>query len=208
VLHKINPAPRKPLPDPIPLKIQSPIVENPVPYQWSPSSNIDGTISQTSGWNDAFSRARIGLPSTTPYRVPSDRASGAGGAARTDQFTGAPTEISAAFLTGIGPSNKKGKGVYSSGAHNFPRFLENLNNQTVAIRGAFVAMFESRVATEPWGVVGYYSAPNRLWGRNELFAGGAYPPFTPLLLSFRRGAFVEVPPSQYHTAVNNLNLQH
>ena len=54
------------------------------------------------------------------------------------------------------------------------------------------------------GVVGYY----RLRSRNELFAGGAYPPFTPLLLSFRRGAFVEVPPSQYHTAVNNLNLQH
>ena len=58
------------------------------------------------------------------------------------------------------------------------------------------------------GVVGYYSAPNRLRSRNELFAGGAYPPFTPLLLSFRRGAFVEVPSSQYHTAVNNLNLQH
>ena len=133
--------------------------------------------------------------------MPYDRASGAGGAARTGQFTGTPTEISAAFLTGIVPSNKNGNGVYSGGAHNFPRFLENLNNQTVA-------MFESRVATEPWGVVGYYSAPNRLRSRNELFAGGAYPPFTPLLLSFRRGAFVEVPSSQYHTAVNNLNLQH
>lgn len=92
-------------------------------------------------------------------------------------------EVSAAFLTGIVPSTSS---RYSGGVENFPRFLENWgNSRTVRYRGSMVCLFESGIAREPWGG-GYYAAPNRDWGFNQLFAEGEQPPLTPFARQFRR----------------------
>lgn len=83
--------------------------------------------------------------------------------------TPTPTEISAAFIAGIVPTNKDGNARYSGGFENFPRFLENWSGVTFGYRGGVVVLFDSEVATQPWGGSNVYSAPRRLWAYNELF---------------------------------------
>ncbi|OIQ90011.1 hypothetical protein GALL_281010 [mine drainage metagenome] len=104
------------------------------------------------------------------------------------------TEIAAAFLTGLVPTSNSAS---SGGAHNFPRFLEN--GGTVAIRGSLVAMFESKIATQPWAI-SYYGAPVRIWGFDSLFQNGTFPPLTPKVQSFRRSAFSLMSQSDYDAA--------
>ena len=110
----------------------------------------------------------------------------------------ANVEISAAFLTGITPSNKNGNGQSSGGAHNLPRFLENWSGKSTYIRGSLVCLFESRIFTEPYdSSIGYYSPPTRNWGFNSLFRQGVYPPGTPKVQSYRRVDFTDLTAAQY-----------
>ena len=104
------------------------------------------------------------------------------------------TEIAAAFLTGLVPTSNSAS---SGGAHNFPRFLEN--GGTVAIRGSLVAMFESKIATQPWSTR-FYGAPTRIWGFDSVFQNGTFPPLTPKVQSFRRSSFTMLNASQYSAA--------
>ena len=109
----------------------------------------------------------------------------------------ATVEISAAFLTGITPSNKNGNTQSSGGAHNLPRFLENWSGKSTYIRGSLVCLFESRVFTQPYNASGYYSPPTRNWGFNSLFRAGIYPPGTPSVQSYRRIDFTDLTPAAY-----------
>lgn len=105
------------------------------------------------------------------------------------------TEVSAAILTGIAPSNTETDN-YSGGVENFPRFLENWSGQTLQYRGSMVALFESEIAWQGW-TSSVYSAPNRDWGFNELFSKGSYPPGTPNNRSFRRVNYRELSVDEY-----------
>ncbi|HSH95491.1 MAG TPA: hypothetical protein VK968_15215, partial [Roseimicrobium sp.] len=109
-------------------------------------------------------------------------------------------EVAAALLVGASPTNKDGTGKTSGGAHNLPRFLENWSGKSVFIRGSLVALFETRIFTEPHGVTGYYSPPNRNWGFNTLFRDGRYPPGTPRVLSYRRVDFTDLTAAEYAAA--------
>lgn len=109
-------------------------------------------------------------------------------------------EISAALLTGLTPTNKDGTGKTSGGAHNLPRFLENWDGKSTFIRGSLVALYESRVFTEPHGTSTYYSPPTRNWGFNTLFREGRYPPGTPRVMSYRRVDFTDLTAAEYATA--------
>lgn len=118
---------------------------------------------------------------------------------RTTKFLSSSTEFSTAIMTGLVPSNLAGSGYYSGGAHNFPRFLENNSSGTqrvMAIRGSLVAMYESTVSIEPWSLR-VYDAPVRLWGFNDLFANGQFPPLTPKVMSYRRVDFTDITKAQY-----------
>ncbi|MEZ5278558.1 MAG: hypothetical protein R3F07_19405 [Opitutaceae bacterium] len=117
----------------------------------------------------------------------------------------APTEISAALLTGNVPSdpNASGSTRYSGGVENFPRFLEKWSGVDLAYRGSMVALFQSEVATGRWGKSNVYDPPNRNWGFNTLFGSGTrrFPPGTPNVRSFRRVDYRELNKSEFDAAV-------
>jgi hypothetical protein len=128
------------------------------------------------------------------------------------------TEFSVALLVGIVPSNHNATGQtdrpplaaanaqYSGGAHNYPRLLEDWhndmgsgNNSGLFIRGSMVALFESRVAMEPWNIR-CYQAPNRYWGLHEGFRTAGHDlPLEPIVLSATRLGFRELSASEYAT---------
>jgi hypothetical protein len=107
--------------------------------------------------------------------------------------------VASAILTGETPTNKNGNAIYSGGAHNLPRFLENWSGKTVYIRGSLVCLYESRVADVPFNLA-YYSPPGRAWGFNSLFGSGDYPPGTPTVISYRRTDYFNITHSQYTAA--------
>ncbi|MSU23224.1 MAG: hypothetical protein EXS32_05295 [Opitutus sp.] len=99
-------------------------------------------------------------------------------------------EIAAAIISGSVTTSPDASGTqaYSGGVHNFPRFLEHWGTNTVAIRGAMVSMYNSRIATVGWSQ-SYYSAPVRQWGFDQIFANGKFPPICPQVISYRRVDF-------------------
>lgn len=126
------------------------------------------------------------------------------------KFRGATTEISACFLIGIVPTNHNPTGLTngapspgangqtSGGVHNYPRLLEYWDGD-LYIRGSMVAMFESRVAMEPWSIR-YYNAPGRFWGLHQsLRTAGHDLPLEPMLLTARRMGFKEITAAEYAT---------
>ena len=212
----------------------------------------DNTNGQDNGWNDALSalpssassanwatggNASSGLngsfdgvyiPSNGPLPsvVPSRSYPLAAGtsAARTTKFTGLATEVSAALLCGVVPSNhnptgltdgpveasymtwgtspynKAGNGVNSGGANNFPRLLENWSGNGLYIRGSIVALFESRVAMEPFTNSRCYSAPGRFWGLAEGLRDSTHHiPLEPVLIGVNRNRYLELTPAEYAT---------
>jgi hypothetical protein len=121
------------------------------------------------------------------------------GSRRTTSFT----EVAAAILTGLVPSDKNGWNNYSGGVENFPRFLEDWDT-TLRYRGSMVALFESEVATEPWGKNDVYDPPKRDWGFNSLYAEGYYPPGTPNSRTFRRINYRNLTEPEYAAALTDL----
>lgn len=133
------------------------------------------------------------------------------GAARTTKFGATATEISTCLLVGIVPTNHNATGLTdgppvagangqaSGGVHNFPRLLEIWGSAGLYIRGSMVAMFESRVAMEPWNLR-IYSAPGRYWGLHQgLRAANHDLPLEPILLGARRLGFKEITAAEYNT---------
>lgn len=112
----------------------------------------------------------------------------------------ASSEVAAAFITGIVPTQGS---TFSGGVHNLPRFIERWGSNSVAIRGSLVSLYASNVATGPWAQR-YYSAPKRVWGFDQTFANGTYPPLTPRVMSYRRIDFTDMSASEYATARHTL----
>jgi len=117
--------------------------------------------------------------------------------------TASPTEVNAAVLAGIVPSEKVSSTGESGGVQNFPRFLENWSGVVFRYRGSMVCMYESELANQPWGGT-YYSPPSREWGFYNQFAKGFYPPGTPNARSYYRVNFSYLSKSVYTTDITGL----
>jgi hypothetical protein len=167
------------------------------------SVNWATTPASNSNSNDGFNTSLF------PRRIPYDITSPTFGTATTAKYEAADVEISAAFMAGIVISNKDANSQNSGSANNYPRFIEEWANdtapnyqglglaqRTVAIRGSIVAMFESRAANEPWNWR-TMNAPNRIWGFNNLFATGHFPPLTPIVMDYRRLKFNDITATEY-----------
>jgi hypothetical protein len=88
------------------------------------------------------------------------------------------TRINVAFMTGNTVTGE-GTSDYNGGLENLPRLLEDWNGRTLALRGSFVEMWQSRQATGAWGG-SYYSPPNRDWAFDTDFLDpNKLPPGTP-----------------------------
>ena len=100
------------------------------------------------------------------------------------------TTVNAALLVGIVPSaTVQGNKKYSGGVENFPRLLEDWNNNNLTYNGSMVAMFYSRYATNFWQEPGkYYKVPARLWAFDVNFRNqNRLPPLTPQAKKLVRG---------------------
>ncbi|MEO0767918.1 MAG: hormogonium polysaccharide biosynthesis protein HpsA [Cyanobacteria bacterium J06649_4] len=86
-----------------------------------------------------------------------------------------PERMNATIISGLVPS--RGRQGYG-GLHNFPRFLENWNDQNLFIQGAFLQLNFSTAGTGPFDLdawnpgeavennerIKYYKPPSRRWG--------------------------------------------
>lgn len=185
---------------------------------WSDSlsAHRNSSSSWSANWQTtqpSGSNASEGIAtSISPAPMPNQGNTTAGtGAARTTSFGATETEISACLLVGIvptyhnptgltdGPPSAGANGQASGGVHNFPRLLEIWGSSGLYIRGSMVAMFESRVAMEPWNLR-VYSAPGRFWGLHENLRSANHDlPLEPILLGARRLGFKEITAAQYAT---------
>jgi hypothetical protein len=185
---------------------------------WSDSlsSHRNGTTwvsswatTQPSGTNGSDGEDDSLIPANLPWQ--GYTAGTNGGSARTTKFDASTTEISTCLMVGIVPTNHNpaaltdgppstgANGQASGGLHNFPRLSEVWGSSGLYIRGSMVAMFESRVAMEPW-TQRAYSAPARTWGLHESLRSANHDlPLEPILLGARRLGFKEITAAQYTT---------
>ena len=201
--------------------LSQPVFSSSSPYNqisgWSDSLSAnrrDDSFSWSSSWRttnpSTSNRQDGGSTSITPGAMPNTLAAGTG-AARTSRFSPTVTEISTCFLIGIVPTGHNPSGLTdgapstgannqtSGGVHNYPRLLENWNGAGLYIRGSMVAMFESRVAMEPWSIR-VYTGAGRYWGLHESLRDEDHDlPLEPMLLNARRMRFREITAAEYAT---------
>lgn len=182
---------------------------------WSDSLSAhrrDTTFSWSTNWrttNPSSSNRLDGIStSTVPSAMPTYQVTGSG-SSETSKFDPTITEVSCAFLIGIVPTNHNPSGLTdgapssgangqtSGGVHNYPRLLEHWNGTGLYIRGSMVAMFESRVAMEPWSLR-VYSGAGRFWGLHESLRSVNHDlPLEPMLINSRRLGFREITAAEY-----------
>ncbi len=98
------------------------------------------------------------------------------------------TVYNCAFVSGIDTSTL---GHYNGGLENYPRMHEDWSGDTMTIKGSFVQLWDSTVATGAWQYGGtQYTAPTRAWSYNTNFNNPSQlPPFTPKAVEAERLAW-------------------
>jgi hypothetical protein len=159
--------------------------------------NADGNMSSDSSWQPEAHEVPVSVYGDSVTLL--STAWNDGTSYSTNKPTANSTEVSAAIVTGLIPSDAGNNNTSSGGAHNLPRFLENWGGKNLYIRGSLVALYESEADDSTWSC-DYYSPPNRTWGFNQLFSQGTYPPGTPRLRSYRRLDFRDLTAPEYAAA--------
>jgi hypothetical protein len=170
--------------------------------------NADGTITSSSSTTPDSTATLLGgtLTTESPCCIAADAVTilspawSDANSSTVSPSTSSTVEIASALLTGITPTSNANN---SGGAHNLPRFLENWNGTTVAIRGSLTCLYPSKIATQPFSGA-YYGAPSRNWGFDTNFANGHFPPMTPKVISFRRVAFNSLTAAAYASALHTM----
>jgi len=110
---------------------------------------------------------------------------------------GANTTVNAAVIAGIVETSQTLK-IYSGGAHNLGRFLEDWTGRTFTYNGSMVVLFPSYMATKPFQQPGaYYYPPARDYAFDLNFLDGTkLPPGTPDLRVLIRGRWALVEPNK------------
>ncbi len=93
------------------------------------------------------------------------------------------TTVNAAVVAGIVPSQNN---VYSGGAENFLRFLEDWGGRTFTYYGSMVELYQSRQGIGKWGSDNVYSPPARQWYFDTNFQFNT-PPGSLLVYSYTKG---------------------
>jgi hypothetical protein len=103
------------------------------------------------------------------------------------------TEVDCAFIAGSVPT-PTGGGTYSGGLENYPRLAEDWGGTTLTIKGSFVELWPSQIATATWQYGSpIYTAPTRAWSYDTRFNTSAnLPPFTPFAVEIQPVAWWQV----------------
>jgi hypothetical protein len=99
------------------------------------------------------------------------------------------TTVNTAILAGIVPTANN---IYSGGAENFPRFLENWSGKTLTYYGSMVELYKSRQSVGTWGKDNVYNPPNRQWFFDKTFQVYT-PPGTLMVYSYVKGRWFLAP---------------
>ena len=111
------------------------------------------------------------------------------------------TEVSAAILTGLIPTQPGTDLIWSGGVHNLVRLLEDWNSN-YRFRGSLGVIYESEVAKGRYheGHNGYfYDPPTRDMGYHQYLSQGRFPPATPIKRTVRRMNLEDITAAQYNT---------
>lgn len=98
------------------------------------------------------------------------------------------TTVNSAFISGVDNTTS---GHYNGGLENYPRLHEKWSGVQLNIKGSFVELWNSSVASGSW-VYGspQYTAPTRNWSYNNNFNDASkLPPFTPWAVEIQRIAW-------------------
>jgi len=98
------------------------------------------------------------------------------------------TTYNTAFIAGVDTTSS---GHYNGGLENYPRLHENWSGTTLNIKGSFVELWNSQMATGEWAYGSpQYTAPTRNWNYNTMYNNPSnLPPFTPWAVEARRIAW-------------------
>ena len=98
------------------------------------------------------------------------------------------TTYNCAFIAGVDETTP---GSYNGGLENYPRLHESWSGVTLTIKGSFVALWNSSIASGGWAYGGsQYRAPIRDWHYNTAFNDSSkLPPFTPRAVEAQRIAW-------------------
>jgi hypothetical protein len=100
------------------------------------------------------------------------------------------TTVNTAILAGIIPSAGN---VYSGGAENFPRFLEDWSGgKTLTYYGSMVELYKSQQSIGTWGKDNVYNPPNRQWFFDKTFQVYT-PPGSLMVYSYVKGRWFLAP---------------
>ncbi len=105
-----------------------------------------------------------------------------------DSRVATQTTVNCAFIAGVDTTTS---GQYNGGLENYPRLHEKWTGVTLNIKGSFVELWHSAIATGAWAYgAPQYTAPLRNWIYNTDFNDPAkLPPFTPWAVEARRVAW-------------------
>lgn len=169
------------------------------------SDSLSGTRVRSSNWSSNWATTNPGSSNTTdgednsitPAFMPNLGTYWPGsGSSRDTKFSPTVSEISTCLLTGIVPTDSH---QHSGGVHNYPRLLEQWDGTGLYIRGSMVALFASKVATEPWSIR-IYSGAGRYWGLHQSLTNAGHDvPLEPILLNAQRLRYTELSKSEYDT---------
>jgi len=110
------------------------------------------------------------------------------------------TEVSAAILTGIIPTQPGTDQIWSGGVHNLVRLLEGWSGD-YRFRGSLGVLFENEVAKGKYneGHNPYYDPPTRDMGYHQYLSQGRFPPATPINRTVRRMNLQDITEAVYNT---------
>lgn len=181
---------------------------------WADAFSALPANTSSASWSTGAAGSQDGVYNATTFKpgiLSTNNKPGTLGTAAREKFNAVPTEVSTALVIGIVPSNHRPTGltdrapnsgannVNSGGANNFPRFLEDWGDAApLFIRGSMVALFESRVAMEPFTHSRCYNRPDRQWGLHvNLSLANHDVPLEPVVYSADRLGFRRLTAEQY-----------
>lgn len=146
----------------------------------------DAVTFLSKNWVDRSSRGDVSRPGSDKYN---------------NRETPADMEVSAGILTGYGVFN-------GGGINNLVRYLEMLDGKTVRIRGSLAALFQSKIAYEPFNDYFVYYPPNREFGMHDFFNdpnSPKFPPGDPLLRTWRKAFRQDISRAEFDELKTQLN---